>query len=68
MMILRMPSTNLKDLRILAIPSAVGRAHLLRLLLIAWELRRDGAAVAFAFREQDKLLAGQGFWSIQSPT
>ncbi len=40
-----------KGARILAIPSAVGLAHLTRLALIARELAQVGAEVAFAFRD-----------------
>ncbi|MBN2002449.1 MAG: hypothetical protein JXA21_03755 [Anaerolineae bacterium] len=41
----------LKGARILAIPSAIGLAHLTRLALIARELAQVGAEVAFAFRD-----------------
>ncbi len=44
-------SNALKGARILAIPSAVGLAHLTRLALIARELAQVGAEVAFAFRD-----------------
>lgn len=48
--------------RILAIPSSIGRSHLTRLLLIARELRRSGAQVAFAFADpEEPLLKMEGF-------
>ncbi|HEY9608800.1 hypothetical protein, partial [Allocoleopsis sp.] len=59
-----MPNTtpiNLENIRILAIASAIGRAHLLRLVLIARELRRRGAEVAFAYKEQTEILKDGGF-------
>jgi MGT family glycosyltransferase len=47
----------LKSTRILAIPSAVGLAHLTRLALIARELAPVGAEVAFAYRDpQNEIL------------
>ena len=42
--------------RILINPSAVGRSHLTRLVLIALELQRQGAEVAFAFKENSQIL------------
>ncbi len=59
-----MPNTtpiNLENIRIFAIASAIGRAHLLRLVLIARKLRCRGAEVAFAYKEQDEILKHDGF-------
>jgi MGT family glycosyltransferase len=49
-------SINLENIRILAIASAIGRSHLTRLVLIALELQRQGAKVAFAFKENNQIL------------
>jgi UDP:flavonoid glycosyltransferase YjiC (YdhE family) len=38
------------------LPSAIGRSHLTRLVLIALELQRQGAKVAFAFKESNQIL------------
>jgi UDP:flavonoid glycosyltransferase YjiC (YdhE family) len=55
-------TSPLKDTRILAIPSAVGLAHLTRLALIARELAPVGAEVAFAYRDsQNGILKQLGF-------
>jgi UDP:flavonoid glycosyltransferase YjiC (YdhE family) len=40
----------------LMLPSAIGRSHLTRLVLIALELQRQGAKVAFAFKENNQIL------------
>lgn len=42
--------------RFLLLPSAIGRSHLTRLVLIALELERQGAEVAFAFKENSQIL------------
>lgn len=42
--------------RLLMLPSAIGRSHLTRLVLIALELQRQGAEVAFAFKENNQIL------------
>ena len=42
--------------RFLMLPSAIGRSHLTRLVLIALELQRQGAEVAFAFKENSQIL------------
>ena len=42
--------------RILMLPSAIGRSHLTRLVLIALELKQRGVEVAFAFKEKNKIL------------
>ena len=42
--------------RFLLLPSAIGRSHLTRLVLIALELQRQGAEVAFAFKENSQIL------------
>ena len=52
---------NLGDARILAIPSAIGLSHMTRLLLIARELRKREAEVAFAFKEKHRFLEQDGF-------
>ncbi len=52
---------NQKNIRILAMPLEIGRAHMLRLVLIARELRRRGAEVAFTWKEQDEVLKHEGF-------
>ena len=46
---------------ILMLPSAIGLSHLTRLLLIARELRKREAEVAFAFKEKHKFLEQEGF-------
>jgi len=43
-------------IRVLMLPSAIGRSHLTRLVLIALELERQGAEVAFAFKENNQIL------------
>ena len=53
--------------RFLLVPSAVGRAHVTRLLLVARALRRQGAEVAFAFDADDPLLEREGFTVFRVP-
>lgn len=40
----------------LMIPSAIGRSHLTRLVLIALQLKHRAAEVAFAFKENSQIL------------
>ena len=54
-------------MRALMIPSAVGRAHRNRLLLIARALRETGVQVTFAFKEQDAALRDEGFEVLSVP-
>jgi len=42
--------------RFLTLPSAIGRSHFNRLVLIAQELQRRGAEIAFAFKENNQIL------------
>jgi UDP:flavonoid glycosyltransferase YjiC (YdhE family) len=42
--------------RLLMLPSAIGRSHLTRLVLIALELQHQGPEVAFAFKENNQIL------------
>jgi hypothetical protein len=42
--------------RYLMLPSVLGLSHLTRLVLIALELQRQGAKVAFAFKENNQIL------------
>jgi MGT family glycosyltransferase len=58
---------NLKNVRFLIMPYEIGRAHLLRLTLIARELRDRGAEVAFTWKGQDTVLEHDAF-SIISVT
>jgi hypothetical protein len=54
-------------MRALMAPSGVGRSHLTRLMLIARELRRRGAEVAFAVNQVDPLFAWEGFDTFDVP-
>jgi MGT family glycosyltransferase len=47
--------------RLLMLPSAIGRSHLTRLVLIALELKHQGAEVAFAFKENSQILEHYNF-------
>lgn len=47
--------------RFLLLPSAIGRSHLNRLVLIAQELQRRGAEIAFAFKENNQILKHYNF-------
>jgi len=42
--------------RILCFACGIARSHLTRLVLIALELQRQGAKVAFAFKENNQIL------------
>jgi len=54
--------TPLQNRRVLVIASAVGRSHLTRLILIARELKKLAAEVAFAYQNpQHELLLREGF-------
>ncbi|MBW4606354.1 MAG: hypothetical protein KME22_03790 [Hassallia sp. WJT32-NPBG1] len=46
---------------ILMLPSAIGRSHLNRLVLIAQELQHQGAKIAFAFKEKNQILKHYNF-------
>ncbi|MBW4599439.1 MAG: hypothetical protein KME29_07450 [Calothrix sp. FI2-JRJ7] len=45
----------------LLLPSAIGRSHFNRLVLIAQELQERGAEIAFAFRENNQILKHHNF-------
>jgi len=47
--------------KLLSFPSAVGLSHLMRLLLIARELREIGVEVGFGFKEESNLLKEDSF-------
>ena len=54
-------------MRALMVPGGVGRSHVTRLVLIAHELRRRGAEVAFAVSQVDPLFAWEGFDTFDVP-